>query len=93
MFYCEKWPLLRPPLLYARFLKVAVNRLLGRVRRAGNEKLLGSNLWIYHDRASYKSVVPRSKDGGCTSARRSDAGDLVRRVFVDLPASRIAQAF
>jgi hypothetical protein len=66
MLYCEKWPLLRPPLLYARFLKVPVNRLLRRVRRAGNEKLLGSNLWINYDRTSYKSMVPRSKDGGCT---------------------------
>jgi hypothetical protein len=44
MFYYEKWPLLRPLLLYARFLKVAVNRLLRRVRRVGFEKLLDSNL-------------------------------------------------
>jgi len=89
MLCSKKWPLLRPPLLYARFLEVPVNRLLRRVWGAGNEKLLGSNLWIDYNRASYKSVVPRSKDGGCTSARRSDARGLVRRVLIDLPASQI----
>jgi hypothetical protein len=73
MLYSEKWPLPRPLLLYARFLKVPVNGLLRRVWRAGNEKLLGSNLWIYHNRASYKAVVPRSKDRGCTKASRCNA--------------------
>ena len=88
----KKWSLLRSLLLCTRFLKVPVDRLLRGVRRAGNKRLLGSNLRIYHDRTSYKAVVPRSKDGGCNRVRRSDARDLVGRVFVDLPESRIAQA-
>jgi hypothetical protein len=63
------------------------------VRRVGFEKLLGSNLWINYDRASYKSVVPRSKDGGCTSTFRGDVGGLVRRVFIDGLVSRIWEVF
>ena len=82
MLRCQEWPLLCPLLLYARFLEVPVNRLLGGVRRAGKEKLLGSYLRIYNNRASYKSVISNCKDGGGTIAFRGDARNLVRRVIV-----------
>ena len=68
MFCGEKWPLLGPLLLNARFLEVLVNRLLERVRRAGFEKLLGSYLRIDHNRTSYKLVIANCKDGGGTGA-------------------------
>jgi len=93
MLCYKKWPLLRPLLLYARFLEVVVNCLLKRVKRARNKKLLGNNLWINYNRASYKSVVPRSKDRGCTSAFRGNARGLARCVFVNSLASRIGEGF
>jgi hypothetical protein len=63
------------------------------VWRTGNKKLLGSNLWIYNNGTSYKAVVPRSKDGGCTRASRCNAGDLVRRVFNDRSIGGVCERF
>jgi len=93
MLWREKWPLLHTPLLNTRFLEVPVDCLLGGVWYAGNKKLLSSNLGIYHNRTSYEPVVPNSKDGGCTFVNRSDTRDLVRHVFVDLPACRVYELF
>jgi hypothetical protein len=63
------------------------------VRSIGNKKLLSSYLWIYDNRTSYKLVVPRSKDGGCTRPRGCDTGDLVGRVFDDRSIGSFRELF
>ena len=86
MLSYQKWPLLCSPFLYARFLEVPVNRLLGDVIHAGNLKLLGSYLRIYRNRTSYKSYISFSKEGGCPVTFGGNARNLVRRVIVDSSA-------
>jgi hypothetical protein len=93
MLRYQKWPLLCPLFLYTRFLKVPVNRLLRDVIRARNLKLLGNYLWIYRNRASYKSNIARSKEGRCPRTRKSNIRNLVRSVFDDTSAGLRIKGF
>jgi hypothetical protein len=86
MFWCQEWALLSFLFLNIRFFEVPVDCLLGDVIRAGNLKLLGSYLWIYRDRTSYKADISFSKEGGCPVTFRGDARNLMRRVRDDTAA-------